>query len=726
QITKYRSTSKYTIDKVVVMSYFHAALDGFYQLGETIGSGGFAKVKAAYHILTGEKVAIKIMTKAELGEDLPRVKNEIEALKLIEHQHICQLYQVIETNERYYIVMEYCPGGELFDYIVEKDRLDEREARALFRQILSAVGHLHLRGIAHRDLKPENILIDEDQAMKLIDFGLSARPPGGAGGLLATCCGSPAYAAPELISQQQYRGSAADVWSLGVLLYALLCGFLPFEDQSLPALYKKIQRGQFDLPCWLSPSAAELLSKMMQTDPVRRVTVPMLARHAWVTDEGRLSEVAFEDGLFELQRPGRFDDKGAPTPSEAAFEIGGTADRCLAELAWHCKRPKREVAAILANRRFDYLTATHLIMCRRLRRGASIRLLSEHWLQQLQLHQRQPSVQHHKSAQQHQLQQSLLAQPMPQPQFNDSGWLEEKPIPKLKQLAATGCAADCYGLSPLKVPTNQPIPICGVAMLGHHGNNAENKENQQQQQKQQKQQEEAVFAVPATPVRVSRPRHKVNNAAAPPTSPARHHHQQQQHLPALTPLLNPLSPSRSVDSALNHQPPIPPEQQQQQQPDRLSPTRSPLPSSPIPSIAAGASAARTPRSVFGSLERLGGRFRQAFTPKKRPGPGGSCEAGPRKLSAFNNVTTTEECHPQAVLNKLVRALSDRKIRFKQTGYLLRCQVCDDWGKVHLAFDLEVCSLSKQDSVGVRRKRVKGDSWHYKRLCEDILHTAQLQ
>uniref|UniRef100_A0A1I8FZR6 non-specific serine/threonine protein kinase n=1 Tax=Macrostomum lignano TaxID=282301 RepID=A0A1I8FZR6_9PLAT len=592
------------------MSYFHAALDGFYQLGETIGSGGFAKVKAAYHILTGEKVAIKIMTKAELGEDLPRVKNEIEALKLIEHQHICQLYQVIETNERYYIVMEYCPGGELFDYIVEKDRLDEREARALFRQILSAVGHLHLRGIAHRDLKPENILIDEDQAMKLIDFGLSARPPGGAGGLLATCCGSPAYAAPELISQQQYRGSAADVWSLGVLLYALLCGFLPFEDQSLPALYKKIQRGQFDLPCWLSPSAAELLSKMMQTDPVRRVTVPMLARHAWVTDEGRLSEVAFEDGLFELQRPGRFDDKGAPTPSEAASEIGGTADHCLAELAWHCKRPKRE-----------------------------------------------------------------------------------------------------------------PIPICGVAMLGHHGNNAENKENQQQQ----KQQEEAVFAVPATPVRVSRPRHKVNNAAAPPASPARHHHQQQQHLPALTPLLNPLSPSRSVDSALNHQPPIPPEQQQQQQqPDRLSPTRSPLPSSPIPSIAAGASAARTPRSVFGSLERLGGRFRQAFTPKKRPGPGGSCEAGPRKLSAFNNVTTTEECHPQAVLNKLVRALSDRKIRFKQTGYLLRCQVCDDWGKVHLAFDLEVCSLSKQDSVGVRRKRVKGDSWHYKRLCEDILHTAQLQ
>uniref|UniRef100_A0A1I8I9W0 non-specific serine/threonine protein kinase n=1 Tax=Macrostomum lignano TaxID=282301 RepID=A0A1I8I9W0_9PLAT len=451
--------------RTLASAAFRFALDGFYQLGETIGSGGFAKVKAAYHILTGEKVAIKIMTKAELGEDLPRVKNEIEALKLIEHQHICQLYQVIETNERYYIVMEYCPGGELFDYIVEKDRLDEREARALFRQILSAVGHLHLRGIAHRDLKPENILIDEDQAMKLIDFGLSARPPGGAGGLLATCCGSPAYAAPELISQQQYRGSAADVWSLGVLLYALLCGFLPFEDQSLPALYKKIQRGQFDLPCWLSPSAAELLSKMMQTDPVRRVTVPMLARHAWVTDEGRLSEVAFEDGLFELQRPGRFYDKGAPTPSEAASEIGGTADRCLAELAWHCKRPKRE---------------------------------------------------------------------------------------------------------------------------------------------------------------------------------------QQQHLQALTPLLNPLSPSRSVDSALNHQPPIPPEQQQQQQqPDRLSPTRSPLPSSPIPSIAAGASAARTPRSVFGSLERLGGRFRQAFTPKKRPGPGGSCEAGPRKLSAFNNVTTTEECHPQA-------------------------------------------------------------------------------
>ncbi|NXJ81800.1 MELK kinase, partial [Trogon melanurus] len=196
----------------------------YYEIHETIGTGGFAKVKLARHLLTGERVAIKIMDKVALGGDLPRVKVEIDAMKNLRHQHICQLYHVIETSRKIFMVLEYCPGGELFDYIISKDRLSEEEARVFFRQIVSAVAYVHSQGYTHRDLKPENLLIDEDHNLKLIDFGLCAKPKGGLDYHLQTCCGSPAYAAPELVQGKAYIGSEADIWSMGVLLYAVLCG----------------------------------------------------------------------------------------------------------------------------------------------------------------------------------------------------------------------------------------------------------------------------------------------------------------------------------------------------------------------------------------------------------------------------------------------------------------------------------------------------------------------
>ncbi|NXA43780.1 MELK kinase, partial [Eudromia elegans] len=195
-----------------------------YKLYETIGTGGFAKVKLAKHRLTGEKVAVKIMDKLALGDDLPRVQIEIDAMKSLSHQHVCQLYHVIETSKKIFMVLEYCPGGELFDYIISKDRLSEEEARVFFRQIVAAIAYVHSQGYAHRDLKPENLLIDDEQNLKLTDFGLCAKPKGGLDYHLNTCCGSPAYAAPELIQGKAYIGSEADIWSMGVLLYALLCG----------------------------------------------------------------------------------------------------------------------------------------------------------------------------------------------------------------------------------------------------------------------------------------------------------------------------------------------------------------------------------------------------------------------------------------------------------------------------------------------------------------------
>ena len=160
------------------------------------------------------------------------------------------------------MVLEYCPGGELFDYIVDRERLSEDESRAFFRQIVAAVAYIHQSGYAHRDLKPENILIDEEQQLKLIDFGLCANPKGGIASILETCCGSPAYAAPELVSGRNYIGSEADIWSMGVLLYALLCGFLPFDDENISSLYRKIQLGIYEKPSWLTIDSLHLLNQV--------------------------------------------------------------------------------------------------------------------------------------------------------------------------------------------------------------------------------------------------------------------------------------------------------------------------------------------------------------------------------------------------------------------------------------------------------------------------------
>uniref|UniRef100_A0AAQ4NPM1 Maternal embryonic leucine zipper kinase n=1 Tax=Gasterosteus aculeatus aculeatus TaxID=481459 RepID=A0AAQ4NPM1_GASAC len=321
-------------------------LHKYYEVYETIGSGGFAKVKLGRHIPTGEKVAIKIMSKKELGDDLPRVKLEIEAMKNLSHQHVCRLYQVIETSTQIFMVLEYCPGGELFDYIIAKDRLSEEETRVFFRQIVSAMAYVHSQGYAHRDLKPENLLIDEDHNLKLIDFGLCAKPKGGLCHELMTCCGSPAYAAPELIQGKSYIGSEADVWSMGVLLFALLCGYLPFDDDNCMVLYRKITRGKYDNPRWLSPASVLLLNQMMQVDPKRRVTVRQLLDHPWV--------------IKEYNSPVEWRSRQPHTWSPL-----------------YMKRSRESAAALVSEWRYDQTTATYLLLLSKKQRGRPVRLRPE-------------------------------------------------------------------------------------------------------------------------------------------------------------------------------------------------------------------------------------------------------------------------------------------------------------------------------------------------------------
>mmetsp|Transcript_15120 Transcript_15120/g.28448 ORF Transcript_15120/g.28448 Transcript_15120/m.28448 type:complete len:723 (-) Transcript_15120:60-2228(-) len=254
---------------------------GQYILGKNLGIGAFGKVKLATHCVTGHKVAVKILNKAkikQLGME-EKVQREINILHLCTHPHIIRLYEVIDTPTDIFLVNEYVSGGELFDYIVSKGRLSSDEARNFFHQIISGVEYCHFQKIVHRDLKPENLLLDSNLNIKIADFGLSNLMRDG--DFLRTSCGSPNYAAPEVISGHLYAGPEVDVWSCGVILYALLCGSLPFDDESIPNLFKKIKSGMYSLPSHLSQLARNLIPRMLEVDPMKRITIPEIRLHPW-------------------------------------------------------------------------------------------------------------------------------------------------------------------------------------------------------------------------------------------------------------------------------------------------------------------------------------------------------------------------------------------------------------------------------------------------------------
>lgn len=253
---------------------------GKYQIIKTLGEGSFGKVKLAEHSTTGQRVALKIINRKTLAKsDMQgRVEREISYLRLLRHPHIIKLYDVIKSKDEIIMVIEYA-GKELFDYIVQRGRMPEDEARRFFQQIIAAVEYCHRHKIVHRDLKPENLLLDDHLNVKIADFGLSNIMTDG--NFLKTSCGSPNYAAPEVISGKLYAGPEVDVWSSGVILYVMLCGRLPFDDEFIPALFKKISNGVYTLPNYLSDGAKKILTKMLVVNPLNRVTIHEIMEDPW-------------------------------------------------------------------------------------------------------------------------------------------------------------------------------------------------------------------------------------------------------------------------------------------------------------------------------------------------------------------------------------------------------------------------------------------------------------
>ncbi|XP_069163626.1 serine/threonine-protein kinase SIK3 isoform X7 [Procambarus clarkii] len=278
---------------------------GYYEFEKTIGKGNFAVVKLATHKVTQSKVAIKIIDKTKIDADnLRKILREIEILKKLRHPYIIRLYQVMETERMIYLVTEYASCGELFDFVASKGKMNEGDARTKFMQIVAALRYCHKRGIVHRDLKAENLLLDKDLNIKLADFGFSNFYTPGV--LLSTWCGSPPYAAPELFEGKEYDGPKADVWSLGVILFVLVCGYLPFDAKTLQTLRSIVVAGKFRIPYFMSSDCDNLIRKMLQVDPEKRINIERIMQHRWITMEGidsKITEILQHYNTAESDRP---------------------------------------------------------------------------------------------------------------------------------------------------------------------------------------------------------------------------------------------------------------------------------------------------------------------------------------------------------------------------------------------------------------------------------------
>ncbi|GAO14537.1 hypothetical protein UVI_02032480 [Ustilaginoidea virens] len=301
---------------------------GPWQLGRTLGKGSSARVRLCRHNITNQLAAVKIVNRrmaylvhdnsmaalSKWDSSLPdtvngemrvpmAIEREVAILKLIEHPNIMRLYDIWENRSEIYLILEYIDQGDLFTFINSRGRLPEELAIFFFRQMMSAISYCHSFNVCHRDLKPENILITADYQIKIADFGMAALHQT-ATHQLATACGSPHYAAPELLKNRQYRGDRADIWSMGVILFAMLSATLPFDDPDLRLMMSKTKKGQYEMPKFLSPEAEDLIRRMLQVNPDRRITMKEIWRHPLVQKYSYLDDFGDNSGQLPDTRKG--------------------------------------------------------------------------------------------------------------------------------------------------------------------------------------------------------------------------------------------------------------------------------------------------------------------------------------------------------------------------------------------------------------------------------------
>jgi serine/threonine protein kinase len=305
---------------------------GDYVVGQTLGKGTFGKVKLGVHMMNKNKVAVKILEKSRMKEkdDFERVLREMEIIKHFNNENVIGVYEILEDEQMYYIIMEFCPEGELFNYIVKKKRLTEEEAAFFFYQIINGLESIHSNKIVHRDLKPENLLLTKDKKLKIIDFGLSNFFEGDRSKLLSTPCGSPCYASPEMVAGKKYNGFMIDIWSTGIILFAMICGYLPFEDPDNEKLFMKILECNLIFPNYVPALTRDMIKRLLVTDPDKRIRITEIKKHEFYLlgkkvyyEELKKKEEVGGSKSKELKEPEKFVKNGNPPTSREEISSSG-------------------------------------------------------------------------------------------------------------------------------------------------------------------------------------------------------------------------------------------------------------------------------------------------------------------------------------------------------------------------------------------------------------------
>ncbi|ORZ37124.1 kinase-like domain-containing protein [Catenaria anguillulae PL171] len=636
---------------------------GYYDLDKSIGEGNFAKVKLGTHVLTGEKVAVKIIDKSKLDKATSKkLFREVRIMKLLNHPHIVRLYEVIDTPRELYLILEYVPGGEIFDFLVARGRMKERDARRYFRQIVSAVDYCHRLHIIHRDLKAENLLLDANMNVKIADFGFSNQfTPGQR---LNTWCGSPPYAAPELFQGKEYNGPEVDIWSLGVVLYVLVCGALPFDGPNLQKLRARVLTGKFKVPFYMSTDCEKLIKKMLILDAAKRATMQEIKEDKWFNTEYESAPLINSDlGAMKL------------TPEEENQVYAACNDIGL------------DVEALkqaLKDGTYDHNAATYYLLADRLWRkkyGTAQPLTSG-----------PPGAAAAAAAAAAQGppsradSQTLQGTPLVDP--HAAGAAAGNPTPAAAMAAAQAQAARKRSAT-VAAPQVSELRTQILSQVSPPSPVREDAEGPTSPGGN-------ASTAPRMPAAMSNNSRPLGGSAAEGSrSTAVFDRNQTSALASMSGAPSSPAPGRNramtADATSTLNPAHPAHQQQLQSANANGPIPSPLSN--------GASDADDPNA-------------DVPTSPSRPGE-------PRSLRFSFSVSTTSTRPAEEILADIVRVLTERQLPHTVVGFLVTCTAPD------VDLELEVCRLPRLSVNGVRLKRLGGNTWQYKALCTDIIGAMKL-
>uniref|UniRef100_A0A0K0ESM8 non-specific serine/threonine protein kinase n=1 Tax=Strongyloides stercoralis TaxID=6248 RepID=A0A0K0ESM8_STRER len=663
------------------------ALDNSYLLGERLGNGGFGDVYLATHMLTGGKVAIKIIDKRKHIKEFKFVRKEEEALKNLVHQNISRLYEVIENDYYLYFIIEFCNGGEMFDYIIKKQRLEENEARHFFRQLIQAMSYVHEQGYCHRDLKPENILLTNDLKLKVIDFGLCAKPDDLKKNLLTEYCGSPAYAAPELFEEKPYLGHQIDIWSMGIILYALLCGCLPFEDEKIENLRVKVTKGVIKFPPYLSMESRNVLTGLLTINPKRRISMEELIVHPWVTKNYTMSLKC-----SSIYKPDFVDN-----------------DIIIEMAFFHCVSPQRMISLIKDNQ-FDYLKSTYLILLNKKENKENITL-------PMSQRKSRPYGQYI-STNNHQ--KNIIASPTIHASIdnclNFSGISDDEDEIKKMEIISRGIAKmDIYSIERNTRKSNKNTAyVRAKKLLGENYMYVGSPNFSIGHSPPLPIKHHHCLTTDDTPKRRIKEKYDKENTR-PSTVRRRQNNQQCVDLKTITPQQILATPKRASIIVPLIQPSTPIEEIKDH--EKLSPQGTLDSRSRITS--------KTPRlkqRVFASLERKADKMINLLTPKRQKINKPTTLTQTKRMV---NVSITSSEDPVRVRNELKTVFGKLEMIYNENGWKISGQKYNVLGKLVMSVELEVVLIENMPYVGVKRKRLTGDSFLYKKLCEQILNLAGL-